>query len=45
MKEVKLIDHNIPNEHIWNNRYITIDKKPYYWPQWNERGIKKYQMW
>ena len=31
--------HDIQNQLIWFNRYITIDKKPFFWKDWYQKGI------
>jgi hypothetical protein len=30
----------IKNQVIWNNRYLTINKKPFIWSKWLNKGIK-----
>lgn len=31
--------NNIRSQVIWNNRYLNIAKKPFYWKQWADKGI------
>ena len=31
----------IQSQTIWNNRYITIDRKPYTWGKWRQHGVNR----
>ncbi len=43
--ELKKVDKEdntyIRNQIIWKNKCVTINKKPFFWTQWYENGIKR----
>lgn len=41
LKPEDLNENTIATQTIWNNRYITINKKPYIWDKWIKNGIVK----